>query len=50
MSKKEKFPTQKRIPNNICAGIRWLFEKRRLASHNLKKIASWEETVWSTNH
>ena len=34
-------------PNiNICAGIRWLFEKKRLASHNLKKNASWEEAIW----
>jgi hypothetical protein len=34
-------------PNiNICAGVRWLFEKRRLASHYLKKNASWIETIW----
>jgi len=31
---------------NICAGVRWLFEKRRLASIHLKKGASWVETVW----
>lgn len=34
-------------PNiNICAGVRWLFEKKRLASIHLKKTASWVETVW----
>jgi hypothetical protein len=34
-------------PNiNICAGVRWLFEKRRLASVHFKKNASWVETVW----
>ena len=34
-------------PNvNICAGVRWLFEKRRLASSHLKRMASWVETVW----
>ena len=34
-------------PNvNICAGVRWLFEKRRLASSHLKKSASWLETIW----
>jgi hypothetical protein len=31
---------------NICAGVRWLFEKRRLASSHLKKPASWIDTVW----
>lgn len=34
-------------PNvNICAGVRWLFEKRRLASFHLKRAASWVEAVW----
>lgn len=34
-------------PNlNICAGVRWLFEKRRLVSAHLKRPASWIETVW----
>lgn len=34
-------------PNvNICAGVRWLFEKRRLSSSHLKRTASWLETVW----
>jgi hypothetical protein len=34
-------------PNlNICAGIRWLFEKRRLLSSRLKKSATWLETIW----
>lgn len=34
-------------PNvKICAGVRWLFEKRRLASSHLKRAASWIETVW----
>ena len=31
---------------NICAGVRWLFEKRRLASSSLKRTASWVEAVW----
>lgn len=31
---------------NVCAGVRWLFEKRRLASSNLGRSASWIETVW----
>jgi hypothetical protein len=29
----------------ICAGIRWLFQKRKLASNKLKRQATWEETV-----
>lgn len=34
-------------PNiNICAGVRWLFEKRRQASFHLKRSVSWAETVW----
>ena len=34
-------------PNiNICAGVRWLFEKKRLTSSRLKKSASWIDTVW----
>lgn len=34
-------------PNlNICAGIRWLFEKRRLLSARLKRSVKWVETVW----
>jgi hypothetical protein len=34
-------------PNiNICAGIRWLFEKRRIASVHLKRTATWTEAVW----
>ena len=33
-------------PNiNICAGIRWLFHKRHLASHKLGRQATWEESV-----
>lgn len=33
-------------PNvNICAGIRWLFYKRLLASDHLGKSATWEEAV-----
>ena len=33
-------------PNlNICAGIRWLFQKQRLASFKLGHDATWEETV-----
>jgi hypothetical protein len=31
---------------NICAGIRWLFRKREIASERLKRIASWEEAVF----
>ena len=30
---------------NICAGIRWLFEKRRLASSTLKEPASWLDAI-----
>ena len=34
-------------PNvNICAGVRWLFEKRRLTAAHLKRSASWVEAVW----
>ena len=34
-------------PNtNICAGIRWLFHKRVLLSHKLRRTASWTETVY----
>jgi hypothetical protein len=34
-------------PNtNICAGVRWFFEKRRLASIHLGRAASWIDTVW----
>ena len=34
-------------PNvNICAGVRWLFEKKRLTSGHLKRNASWLETIW----
>ncbi len=31
--------------NNICAGIRWLFRKRAIASDLLKRNVSWEEAV-----
>lgn len=31
--------------SNICAGIRWLFQKRALASHELGRPASWEEAA-----
>lgn len=31
---------------NICAGIRWLFRKRRLASGKLGREATWEEAVY----
>lgn len=30
---------------SVCAGIRWLFHKRRLASNRLKRDATWEEAV-----
>ncbi|MES2615649.1 MAG: transglycosylase SLT domain-containing protein [Bdellovibrionota bacterium] len=34
-------------PNiNICAGIRWLFRKRQVASSILKRQANWEEAVY----
>lgn len=34
-------------PNlNICAGIRWLFEKRRLLSSRLERPATWLEAIW----
>lgn len=33
-------------PNlNICAGIRWLFQKKRLLEAKLNREASWEEAV-----
>ena len=31
---------------NICAGIRWLFQKKKLASSILKREATWEEAVF----
>jgi len=31
--------------NNICAGIRWLFRKRAIASEVLGRAASWEDAV-----
>ncbi|OQW48501.1 MAG: hypothetical protein A4S09_04805 [Proteobacteria bacterium SG_bin7] len=31
--------------NNICAGIRWLFRKRAIASALLKRTATWEEAI-----
>ena len=31
---------------NICAGVRWLFQKRKLAGVHLKHQASWTEAVW----
>lgn len=34
-------------PNiNICAGVRWLFEKRHLLSAKLNRPATWIETIW----
>jgi hypothetical protein len=30
---------------NICAGVRWLFQKQKLASGKLGRNASWEETI-----
>ncbi len=30
---------------NICAGIRWLFHKRALASNKLKRSATWMEAI-----
>lgn len=33
-------------PNiNICAGVRWLFHKKYLASYKLKRPATWHEAV-----
>ena len=31
---------------NICAGVRWLFEKRRQTSIHLKRPSTWVEAVW----
>jgi hypothetical protein len=31
--------------SNICMGIRWLFQKKKLASARLKRTASWDEAV-----
>jgi len=34
-------------PNiSICAGIRWLFRKKDIATAKLKRNASWEEAVY----
>lgn len=30
---------------NIAVGIRWLFQKKRLASHALEREATWEEAI-----
>jgi hypothetical protein len=30
---------------NICAGVRWLYQKQKLASGKLGRNASWEETI-----
>lgn len=32
--------------NNICAGIRWLFRKRAIASVLLARTATWEEAIY----
>ena len=33
-------------PNlNIAAGVRWLFQKKKLASVKLRREATWEEAV-----
>jgi len=31
--------------SNICMGVRWLFQKKKLASFRLKRSASWEEAI-----
>src|SRR3990167_5633286 len=31
--------------SNICMGVRWLFQKKKLASVRLKRTASWDEAV-----
>ncbi len=39
--------TELNDPNvNICAGVRWLFEKRHQASAHFKRSATWVEAVW----
>jgi hypothetical protein len=30
---------------NICAGVRWLFHKKKLLEHKLKKSVTWEEAA-----
>jgi hypothetical protein len=30
---------------NICSGIRWIFQKKKLADFNLKRAATWEEVI-----
>jgi hypothetical protein len=30
---------------NICAGVRWLFQKQKLASSSLGKNADWIQTL-----
>jgi hypothetical protein len=40
--------TKKEVMNpssNICAGVRWLFQKQKLASGKLNRSASWIESV-----
>lgn len=33
-------------PNlNICAGVRWLFHKKKLLEHKLKRPVNWEEAA-----
>ncbi len=32
--------------NNICAGIRWLFRKREIASSLLGRAATWDEAIY----
>ena len=49
---KEHFLTVTRAelndPNiNICAGVRWLFHKRKLVSSRLNREATWEEVIYS---
>ena len=31
--------------HSICAGIRWLFRKKAIASELLKRTATWEEAI-----
>jgi len=30
---------------NICSGVRWLFQKKKLADSKLKRISTWEEVI-----
>lgn len=30
---------------NICSGVRWLFQKKKLSDSKLKRMSTWEEVI-----